>query len=152
MATSNDLLIKQRSVIEFLAAEECSAANIHARMKTVESSESRVHMSFLCAFISTGFYSQLLRDVGGTVVSESVLRSAGTLLSRVRAPMPAPWHDGGPKSVRSPCELAIQQPNLNSCEPLLRANLSQHSLEEIRRNSETYQRLMKIHSKSFRTY
>ena len=35
MATSNDLLIKQRSVIEFLAAEECSAANIHARMKTV---------------------------------------------------------------------------------------------------------------------
>ncbi|GFO00481.1 hypothetical protein PoB_002698600 [Plakobranchus ocellatus] len=39
MATSNDLLIKQRSVIEFLAAEGCSAANIHARMKTVESSK-----------------------------------------------------------------------------------------------------------------
>ncbi|GFN93962.1 hypothetical protein PoB_002046800 [Plakobranchus ocellatus] len=38
MATSNDLLIKQRSVIEILAAEGCSAANIHARMKTVESS------------------------------------------------------------------------------------------------------------------
>ncbi|GFN77338.1 histone-lysine N-methyltransferase SETMAR-like protein [Plakobranchus ocellatus] len=35
MATSNDLLIKQRFVIAFLAAEECSAANIHARMKTV---------------------------------------------------------------------------------------------------------------------
>ena len=35
MATSNDLLIKQRSVIEFLATEGCSAANIHARMKTV---------------------------------------------------------------------------------------------------------------------
>ncbi|GFO47555.1 transposase [Plakobranchus ocellatus] len=35
MATSNDLLIKQRSVIEFLAFEGCSAANIHARMKTV---------------------------------------------------------------------------------------------------------------------
>ncbi|GFN74128.1 THAP domain-containing protein 9 [Plakobranchus ocellatus] len=34
MATSNDLLVKQRSVIEFLAAEGCSAANIHARMKT----------------------------------------------------------------------------------------------------------------------
>ncbi|GFO22586.1 histone-lysine N-methyltransferase SETMAR-like protein [Plakobranchus ocellatus] len=34
MATSNDLLIKQRSFIEFLAAEGCSAANIHARMKT----------------------------------------------------------------------------------------------------------------------
>ncbi|GFO07282.1 transposase [Plakobranchus ocellatus] len=35
MATSNDLLIKQRSVIEFLSAEGCSAAYIHARMKTV---------------------------------------------------------------------------------------------------------------------
>ncbi|GFO22540.1 histone-lysine N-methyltransferase SETMAR [Plakobranchus ocellatus] len=35
MTTSNDLLIKQRSVIEFLAAEGCSAANIHARMQTV---------------------------------------------------------------------------------------------------------------------
>ncbi|GFO05985.1 histone-lysine N-methyltransferase SETMAR-like protein [Plakobranchus ocellatus] len=35
MATSNYLLIKQRSVIEFLAAEGCSAENIHARMKTV---------------------------------------------------------------------------------------------------------------------
>ncbi|GFN86863.1 histone-lysine N-methyltransferase SETMAR-like protein [Plakobranchus ocellatus] len=35
MATSSDFLIRQRSVIEFLAAEGCSAANIHARMKTV---------------------------------------------------------------------------------------------------------------------
>ncbi|GFO14069.1 histone-lysine N-methyltransferase SETMAR-like protein [Plakobranchus ocellatus] len=35
MATSNDLFIKQRSVIEVLAAEGCSAATIHARMKTV---------------------------------------------------------------------------------------------------------------------
>ncbi|GFS01417.1 histone-lysine N-methyltransferase SETMAR [Elysia marginata] len=35
MGTSNALLIKQRSVIKFLAAEVCSAANIHARMKTV---------------------------------------------------------------------------------------------------------------------
>ncbi|GFN84719.1 histone-lysine N-methyltransferase SETMAR-like protein [Plakobranchus ocellatus] len=35
MATSYDLLIKQRSVIEFLGDEGCSAANIHARMKTV---------------------------------------------------------------------------------------------------------------------
>ncbi|GFO16135.1 histone-lysine N-methyltransferase SETMAR [Plakobranchus ocellatus] len=35
MAASNDLLIKQPSVIEFLAADGCSAANIHARMKTV---------------------------------------------------------------------------------------------------------------------
>ncbi|GFN92908.1 hypothetical protein PoB_001941400 [Plakobranchus ocellatus] len=41
--------------------------------------------------------------VGGTVVSESALRSAGTLLLRVQGPLPAPWPDGGPKSLRSPC-------------------------------------------------
>ncbi|GFN96461.1 hypothetical protein PoB_002296700 [Plakobranchus ocellatus] len=41
--------------------------------------------------------------VSGTAVSESALRSAGTLLSRVRAPLPAPWPDGGPKSLRSTC-------------------------------------------------
>ncbi|GFO22663.1 hypothetical protein PoB_004916800 [Plakobranchus ocellatus] len=41
--------------------------------------------------------------VGGTVASESALRSAGTILSRVRAPPPAPWPDGGPESLRSPC-------------------------------------------------
>ncbi|GFS23648.1 hypothetical protein ElyMa_006983200 [Elysia marginata] len=38
MATSNDLLIKKlekRPVIEFFAAEVCSATNIHTRMKTV---------------------------------------------------------------------------------------------------------------------
>ncbi|GFO41820.1 hypothetical protein PoB_006832500 [Plakobranchus ocellatus] len=44
-----------------------------------------------------------LRGVGGTVASESALRSAGILLSRVRAPLPAPWPDGGPGSLRSPC-------------------------------------------------
>ena len=33
--TSNDFLIKQRSVIEFLTAEGCSAANIYDRMKSV---------------------------------------------------------------------------------------------------------------------
>ncbi|GFO20263.1 hypothetical protein PoB_004676800 [Plakobranchus ocellatus] len=37
--------------------------------------------------------------VGGTVASESALRSAGTLLSRFRVPPPAPWPDvtEGPK-------------------------------------------------------
>ncbi|GFO21355.1 hypothetical protein PoB_004786000 [Plakobranchus ocellatus] len=34
--------------------------------------------------------------VCGTVGCESALRSAGTLLSRVRAPPPAPGPDGGP--------------------------------------------------------
>ncbi|GFO50290.1 hypothetical protein PoB_007679500 [Plakobranchus ocellatus] len=38
--------------------------------------------------------------VGGTVASESALRSAGTFLSRVRAPLPAPWPDGGPESLK----------------------------------------------------
>ena len=32
---SNDFLIKQRSVIEFLTAEGCSAANVYDRMKSV---------------------------------------------------------------------------------------------------------------------
>ncbi|GFN87136.1 hypothetical protein PoB_001364200 [Plakobranchus ocellatus] len=37
------------------------------------------------------------------VSSESAMRSAGTILSRVRAPQPAPWPDGAPESLRSPC-------------------------------------------------
>ncbi|GFO42276.1 hypothetical protein PoB_006878100 [Plakobranchus ocellatus] len=46
--------------------------------------------------------------VGGTVACESALRSAVTLLSRVRAPPSAPRPDGGPKSLRLPCRgLAI---------------------------------------------
>ncbi|GFO26219.1 CGG triplet repeat-binding protein 1 [Plakobranchus ocellatus] len=40
------------------------------------------------------------RGVGGSVVSESALGSAGTLLSRFRAPPPAPWPDAGPESLR----------------------------------------------------
>ncbi|GFO07759.1 dual specificity protein phosphatase [Plakobranchus ocellatus] len=46
--------------------------------------------------------------VGSTVASESALKSAGTFLSLVRAPPPAPWPDGGLESLRSPsCGLAI---------------------------------------------
>ncbi|GFN89561.1 hypothetical protein PoB_001606700 [Plakobranchus ocellatus] len=40
--------------------------------------------------------------VGSTVACESALRSAGILLSRVRAPPSAPRPDEGPKSLRSP--------------------------------------------------
>ncbi|GFO03677.1 frizzled-9-like [Plakobranchus ocellatus] len=55
------------------------------------------------------------RGVGGTVASESALRSAGTLLSRVRAPPTASWPDGGPESLRSPCcGLAIYKKLKNS--------------------------------------
>ncbi|GFN91067.1 hypothetical protein PoB_001757300 [Plakobranchus ocellatus] len=43
------------------------------------------------------------RGVRGTVDSESALRSARILLSQVRALPPAPWPDGGPESLRSPC-------------------------------------------------
>ncbi|GFO08304.1 hypothetical protein PoB_003480900 [Plakobranchus ocellatus] len=38
------------------------------------------------------------RGVDGTVVSESALRSAGTLLSWFRSSPPAPWPGGGPKT------------------------------------------------------
>ncbi|GFO33558.1 hypothetical protein PoB_006006300 [Plakobranchus ocellatus] len=34
---------------------------------------------------------------------ESALNSAGTPLSRVRARLPAPWPDGGPERLISPC-------------------------------------------------
>ncbi|GFO36037.1 hypothetical protein PoB_006254200 [Plakobranchus ocellatus] len=44
-----------------------------------------------------------LGGVGGTVACESALRSAGTLVSRVRAQPSAPRPDGGPKSLRLPC-------------------------------------------------
>ncbi|GFN89112.1 hypothetical protein PoB_001561800 [Plakobranchus ocellatus] len=44
-----------------------------------------------------------LAGVGGTVASESAMRSAGTFLSQAQAPPPAPWPDGGPRSLRSAC-------------------------------------------------
>ncbi|GFN99660.1 spherulin-1b [Plakobranchus ocellatus] len=42
--------------------------------------------------------NHLYGGVGGTVDSESALRSAGNLLSRVRAPPLVPWLDGGLKA------------------------------------------------------
>ncbi|GFN91694.1 hypothetical protein PoB_001820000 [Plakobranchus ocellatus] len=41
--------------------------------------------------------------IGGSVASESALRSAGIFLSRVRAPTTAPWPEGWPENLRSPC-------------------------------------------------
>ncbi|GFN78836.1 hypothetical protein PoB_000534200 [Plakobranchus ocellatus] len=61
----------------------------------------RIKVSSLFFFLFGDLLHVLL--VGGTVDSESALRSAGTLLSRVRAMPPAPWPDGGPESLRSPC-------------------------------------------------
>ncbi|GFO38818.1 hypothetical protein PoB_006532300 [Plakobranchus ocellatus] len=57
-------------------------------------------MPLFLVFLFSSFHSG---GVGSTVACESALRSAGTLLSRVRAPLPAPWPDGGPESLRSPC-------------------------------------------------
>ncbi|GFO45440.1 glutamate receptor subunit protein glur5, partial [Plakobranchus ocellatus] len=45
----------------------------------------------------------MYKSVGGTVDSESALRSAGTLLSRVRTLQPAPSFEGGPENLISPC-------------------------------------------------
>ena len=39
MVTSNDLLLKQRAVIELLSAEGCSAVNIYERLKCVYGEE-----------------------------------------------------------------------------------------------------------------
>ncbi|GFN75856.1 hypothetical protein PoB_000236200 [Plakobranchus ocellatus] len=41
--------------------------------------------------------------IGGTVDSKSTLIYGGILLSRVPAPPPAPWPDGGAESLRSLC-------------------------------------------------
>ncbi|GFN96226.1 hypothetical protein PoB_002273200 [Plakobranchus ocellatus] len=50
------------------------------------------------------------------MASESALRSAGTLLLRIRAPPLARWPDGGPKSLRSPCcGLAILKKTIYIC-------------------------------------
>ncbi|GFO10768.1 hypothetical protein PoB_003727300 [Plakobranchus ocellatus] len=59
---------------------------------------SRTKFNVLSAYlyIATG-------AVDGTVASESALRFARTLLSRVRAPPPTFWPYGGPESLRSFC-------------------------------------------------
>ncbi|GFO24319.1 hypothetical protein PoB_005082400 [Plakobranchus ocellatus] len=62
----------------------------------------------------------LAGGVGGTVASESALRSAGILLSWVLAPPKAPWRDGGPESLRSPyCGLAIDKNKNKPTQPRL---------------------------------
>ncbi|GFO06100.1 hypothetical protein PoB_003260500 [Plakobranchus ocellatus] len=70
----------------------------------------------------------LLGGIGGIVDSEYAPRSAEILLSRVRAPPPALWPDGGPESLRSPCYgLAIlkkPKPAFSQSLPSLR---TQHS-------------------------
>ncbi|GFO02141.1 hypothetical protein PoB_002864600 [Plakobranchus ocellatus] len=57
----------------------------------------------------------LVEDVSGTVDSKSALKSAVTLMSRVRAPPQAPSPDGGSESVKlSCCGLAIYNNQLIS--------------------------------------
>ncbi|GFO48917.1 hypothetical protein PoB_007542200 [Plakobranchus ocellatus] len=43
------------------------------------------------------------KGVGGTIDNKSAPRSAGTTLSRVRAPPPAPWPNGRPESQSPSC-------------------------------------------------
>ncbi|GFO00487.1 hypothetical protein PoB_002699200 [Plakobranchus ocellatus] len=57
----------------------------------------------------------------GTVDSEFVLRSAETLLSRIRALPLVPWPDGGPESLRSRClgqdvHKSDENPSLSFCQ------------------------------------
>ncbi|GFN93007.1 hypothetical protein PoB_001951300 [Plakobranchus ocellatus] len=47
-----------------------------------------------------GHFTKRSGGVGGTVDSESAMKSAGTLLSQVRAPLLAPLLDGEPESLR----------------------------------------------------
>ncbi|GFN82104.1 hypothetical protein PoB_000861000 [Plakobranchus ocellatus] len=76
------------------------------------------------------FRPSISGGVGSTVACESALRSAGTLLSRVRAPLPAPWPDGGPENLRSPCcGLAIYtktQPALHQLRAPCRSSNPRH--------------------------
>ncbi|GFO15901.1 hypothetical protein PoB_004240600 [Plakobranchus ocellatus] len=60
-------------------------------------------LSYKCGKWYLSAILELVRDVGGTVVGESALRSAATLLSGFRAPPLVPGPDGGPKSLISPC-------------------------------------------------
>ncbi|GFO18105.1 hypothetical protein PoB_004461000 [Plakobranchus ocellatus] len=67
-----------------------------------------------CSHTQHGLSKIKQGGIGGTVVGESTLRSAGILLSRIRASLPAPWPKGWPKSLRSPCcGLAVYQNQLN---------------------------------------
>ncbi|GFO05604.1 fatty acid synthase [Plakobranchus ocellatus] len=64
--------------------------------------ESYVEVLFLFSFRCVQLFS-FLGIVGGAVVNECALKSAGTLLSWIRAPPPTSWPDGWSKSLRSPC-------------------------------------------------
>ncbi|GFN84416.1 hypothetical protein PoB_001092200 [Plakobranchus ocellatus] len=59
---------------------------------------------------------QRLSSCARLVTSESALRSAGTILLRVRAPLPASWPGIGPKSLLFPVieHLRLQTFSINS--------------------------------------
>ncbi|GFO02175.1 hypothetical protein PoB_002868000 [Plakobranchus ocellatus] len=46
----------------------------------------------------------LIGNLGGPTDNKPVLRSLGTLLSRVPAPSSTPWSDAKPESLRSPTD------------------------------------------------
>ncbi|GFO14362.1 hypothetical protein PoB_004086700 [Plakobranchus ocellatus] len=63
---------------------------------------SRKKVNRCLHFIKERQFTCHFGGVGNTVDNEAVLRSAGTLLSRVRAPLPALWPVRGPESLRTP--------------------------------------------------
>ncbi|GFN95883.1 hypothetical protein PoB_002238900 [Plakobranchus ocellatus] len=72
--------------------------------KSLKTQRAALILFFFLVADLRGFYHRCSPPgVGGTVACESALRSAGTFLSRVRAPPSAPRPDGGLKSLRSPC-------------------------------------------------
>ncbi|GFO20303.1 hypothetical protein PoB_004680800 [Plakobranchus ocellatus] len=103
-----------RAVILFggeVGRDGCPDLQFISRRLTVlrEDYEIRIGTDFVCARARVyerdrdgGVHIILLPHVGldGTADSESALRSAGTLLPRVRAPPPALLPDGGPESLR----------------------------------------------------
>ncbi|GFO06163.1 hypothetical protein PoB_003266800 [Plakobranchus ocellatus] len=75
---------------------------LHITLEALRSNHEKVEGTW-------GITSEKGVSIGGTFYSKPALRSAGTLLLRVRAPPPPPSPNGGPQSLRSPCcGLAVQ--------------------------------------------
>ncbi|GFN88783.1 hypothetical protein PoB_001528900 [Plakobranchus ocellatus] len=84
------------------SADEAAVASCRTtREANIDSCIDRNSFSEAPSDLPNGFHEENPLNqwgVGGTVASESALRSAGTLLSRVRAPPPASWPVEGLKA------------------------------------------------------
>ncbi|GFN97085.1 hypothetical protein PoB_002359100 [Plakobranchus ocellatus] len=80
--------------------------------------------TFLLLSIKSKVQIRILKgNADGTVESEPILRSAGFHLSRARAPPPAPWLDGGPESLISPC-CELKKSAIQPTKRILRSELT----------------------------